>query len=57
MSCIKKTEIYSYNVEYSTESARRINAVFDFLAKYGFSVSEEEEQILDGTHELFQKRG
>lgn len=57
MSCIRKVEIYNYNVEYSEEAAEKINAVIDFLAKYGFSVSDEEKEILDGTHELYQKRG
>lgn len=36
------------------EKADRVRAVVDFLVKYGFSLSEEEKQLLDGTHELYQ---
>lgn len=57
MSSIKKYEMYNYNVEYNQESSERVKAVVDFLARYGFSVSEEEKQMLDGTHELYRKRG
>lgn len=56
MSCIKKCELFNYNVEYKEESAREVKAVFRFLAKYGFSVSEDEEKLLDGSHELYVRR-
>lgn len=52
----KKPELFNYNVEYHSENAIGVKAVFDFLAKYGFSVSEEEEQLLNGTHELYVRR-
>ena len=56
MTGIKKCEMYNYNVEYHQESARKVKAIVDFLTRYGFSVSEEEKRILDGTHELYRKR-
>lgn len=56
MTSIKKCEMYNYNVEYHKETAEQVKAIVDFLAKYGFSVSEEEQQMIDGTHELYQKR-
>lgn len=56
MTSIKKCEMYNYNVEYHQESAGKVNAIVDFLAMYGFSVSEEEKRVLDGTHELYRKR-
>lgn len=55
MSGIRKYDLYRYNAEWDENNARRIKAVFSFLAKYGFSVSEEEEKLLDGTHELYVK--
>lgn len=55
MSGIRKYNLYRYNAEWDENNARRIKAVFSFLAKYGFSVSEEEEKLLDGTHELYVK--
>lgn len=56
MTCIKRCEMYNYNVEYHAESAAKVKAIVDFLAMYGFSVSEEEQQLIDGTHELFTKK-
>lgn len=55
MTCIKKCEMYNYNVGYHEENAAKVKAIIDFLAKYGFSVSEEEQQMIDGTHELYRK--
>ena len=57
MSSVKKIDLFNYNVEYHSEQAGKVKTVFDFLAKYGFSVSEEEQKLLDGTHELYAKRG
>lgn len=56
MTSIKKCEMYNYNVEYHQENASKVNSIVDFLAMYGFSVSEEEKRVLDGTHELYRKR-
>lgn len=56
MSSIKKYEMYNYSAEYSQESAGKVKVIIDFLARYGFSVSEEEKKILDGTHELYRKK-
>jgi ParB family chromosome partitioning protein len=55
MSDVKYTELYGYNGEYREEPAKKVKAVFGFLAKYGFSVTEEEEKLLDGTSELYVK--
>lgn len=56
MTSIKKCEMYNYNVEYHQESAGKVKAIVDFLAMYGFSISEEEKKVLDGTHELYRKK-
>lgn len=56
MSCVRKCELYNYNAGYNEEQARKVNIVFEFLEKYGFSVSEEEEQLLDGTHESYLRK-
>ena len=42
MTSIKKCEMYNYNVEYHQENAGKVKAIVDFLAMYGFSISEEE---------------
>ena len=55
MTSIKNCEMYNYNVEYLPEVAERVKAVVDFLSLYGFSVSEESQKVLDGTHELYRK--
>lgn len=56
MSGIKEIEMYGYNAEYRKESADKVKAVIDFLALYGFSVSEKEQKLIDGTHELYRKQ-
>lgn len=55
MTNIRTCEMYNYNAEYRKEGAERVRAIVDFLARYGFSVSEEEEQLIDGTHKLYRK--
>ena len=55
MTSIRRREMYDYNLEYNRRSAEEVKAIFDFLAKFGFSVSEEEQQILDGTNELYKR--
>lgn len=56
MSSIKKCEMYNYNVEYHRSNAEKVKAIVDFLARYGFSVSEEEQRMIEGTHELYWKK-
>ena len=56
MSCVKKCELYNYNAGYNEKEALRVNSVFDFLKKYGFSITEEETRLLDGTHESYIRR-
>lgn len=56
MTSIKKCEMYNYNLEYSAENAQKVKIVVDFLMLYGFSLTEEEQKIINGTHELYQKR-
>lgn len=41
--------------EYVPEYAENHKATFDFLELYGFELEEEEKQLLDGTHELYEK--
>lgn len=41
--------------EYVPEYAKNHKATFDLLALYGFELEEEEKQLLDGTHELYEK--
>ncbi len=55
LSSIKNVEMYDYNAGYDKANANRVKAVVDFLSKYGFSVSDEEQKIIDGTHELYVK--
>ena len=56
MTTIKNKETWNYNGQYIKENGVKIRKVIDFLGKYGFSLSEEEEKLVDGTHELYVKR-
>lgn len=53
MTSIKKCEMYNYNADYSADGAGKVMAVIEFLSLYGFSVSEDEQKMLNGTHELY----
>jgi ParB family chromosome partitioning protein len=53
LTAVKGIEIHSYRGEYQESNARRVQVVVDFLRKYGYSPTEEQEMILDGTHEMF----
>ena len=50
-----KYELATWDGKYAKDAASKMNALIDFLGMYGFSVSDEEKQILDGTHELYAK--
>lgn len=54
---VRNNDMFNYSVEYWEEEAEEVKAVVDFLGKYGFTVSEEERQMIDGTHELYRKEG
>ena len=56
LNSIRTREPFTYNGDYSKESADQIKAVVNFLSLYGFSVSDEGKEILDGCHELFNDR-
>ncbi len=34
----------------------RLCAIYDFLCRIGYEMSDEEKQLLDGTHELYAKK-
>lgn len=48
-------ELADYNCYYEQDKGRCIMAIYDFLTQFGFTFdSDEYEQILDGTHELYE---
>lgn len=47
------TELYDYSGKFKPEVAKDIIAVFDLLELYGWTFEEEEQQLLEGTHELY----
>lgn len=48
------SELYGYNAEYRKEDAKKYIKLFVLLHKFGFSISDEERQLLEGTHEAFR---
>lgn len=54
---VRHNEMFGYNMEYWGEKAVEVKAVVALLEKYGFTLSEEERQMIDGTHELYRKEG
>lgn len=52
---VTERDLCDYYLQYNEDNAVRVKAVVDFLKKYGFSLTEEQQQILYGTHELYAK--
>ena len=49
------SEIHDYNGKYNKERAEKLMKVYDVLEQYGWTFEEQEQQLLDGTHELYVK--
>lgn len=47
--------LINYSGEYIAYRGQNIKARMDVLRKWGFTLTEEREQLLDGTHELYVK--
>lgn len=52
---VRGKEMHDYYARYHEENTAMVKAVVDFLTKYGFCISEEEQRMIDGTHELYRK--
>lgn len=48
--------IYDYNMQISANVANNLKRAYDILEYYGFTLEESEQQLLDGTHELYEKK-
>lgn len=46
-------EVYKYPLACDHERCEKIKRAYAILEKYGWTFTEEEKQILDGTHELY----
>lgn len=49
------SELYDYNGKYNKERVENLTKVYNVLEQYGWSFEEHEQQLLDGTHELYLK--
>ncbi len=56
VNATKDLELADYNGEFKAESGRALKVLYKALALYGFSFESDEEQLLDGTHELYVKK-
>jgi len=48
-------DIADYNNHYDDECATKLKGIFDIFRLWGWQLTEEEEELLDGTSELFEK--
>ena len=48
-------DIADYNNHYDDECATKLKNIFDIFSLWGWQLTEEEEELLDGTSELFEK--
>ncbi len=44
-----------YYNRYDDECAKKLKGIFDIFSLWGWQLTEEEEELLDGTSELFEK--
>ena len=49
------TNIMDYYNRYDDECAKKLKCIFDIFSLWGWQLTEEEEELLDGTSELFEK--
>lgn len=49
-------DIIDYNGIWNEDKAGRMQRSYRILERYGWSFEEGEEQLLDGTHELYVKK-
>lgn len=49
------TNIMDYYNRYDDECATKLKGIFDIFSLWGWQLTEEEEELLDGTSELFEK--
>nr|DAF33441.1 MAG TPA: chromosome partitioning protein [Caudoviricetes sp.] len=47
------SDIYTYYGKYNEENAKTMKKITDLLEMFGFALTEDEEKMLDGTHELY----
>lgn len=52
---VKRNDLYTWEGKYRREYAERAIAVVDFFKKYGFSITDDMQQLLDGTDESYVK--
>jgi len=48
-------DIADYNNHYDDKCATKLKGIFDIFSLWGWQLTEEEEKLLDGTSELFEK--
>lgn len=47
-------DIYDYNGRYYSEVGDKLKKAYSILKRYGWTFEDDEEQLIDGTHELFE---
>lgn len=48
-------DLYSYDLSYQKEGGKRVQLLIEILSLFGFSITEEEQKLLDGTLEQYRK--
>lgn len=47
-------DVYSYYLSYQKEAGKRVQLLVEILEMFGFSITEEERKLIDGTLELYR---
>ena len=52
---LKREDIYSYYLSYQKRTATKVKELVKILNKFGLVISEEEDKLLNGSHEAFSQ--
>lgn len=48
-------DVFGYDLNYKKEDAKLVIMLVNILEKFGFSINEEEQQLIEGTHEAYKE--
>ena len=54
-SKVSRTYPFTYRAEYSSSNAKTLQEQYDWLAKFNYRMTENEKQLLNGTHPDYKK--
>lgn len=54
-SCMESSDVSYYEYNLAFKSNERLNNLYDLLESLGYAISDEEAELMKGTHEMFRR--